>query len=301
MTNIKISEVLSFLDEKEIKYEFKGSPQEEIIGFSSLKNYKRDTITWIKSPKELAGTDTSYIHFVVTEINSGILASNILEVGNSKEVFFKILEHFFKEKTLFEISSNSVIETESVAKNVAIGQYCYIGKNVIIEENVRIGNNVSIECPCHIGTGTVIGSGVIIGTDGFGYYSDVNNLHYRVPHLGGVQIGRNVDIGANTCIDRGTIDDTIIDDGAKIDNLCHIAHNVHIGKNVYVIALSMLGGSSVVEENGYIAPGVMVKNQKIVHKNAFVGMGTVVLKDVPENKVVIGVPAKILRDNLGEK
>jgi len=119
-----------------------------------------------------------------------------------------------------------------------------------------------------------------------------------VPHYGGVVIGQNVEIGANTCIDRGTLDDTIIGNNVKIDNLCHIGHNCIIKDNSSIVALSMLGGSAIIEENSYIAPGVMIKNQLKIGENSLIGIGAVVIKDVEKNKVVAGVPAKVIRENL---
>ena len=106
-----------------------------------------------------------------------------------------------------------------------------------------------------------------------------------------------MEIGANVCIARGTLADTIIECNVKIDNLCHIAHNVHIGKNCLVIAQSMLGGSSVLHDDVYVAPAAAIINQVEIGRNSLVGMGAVVTKSVEENKVVAGVPAKVLRDN----
>ena len=96
---------------------------------------------------------------------------------------------------------------------------------------------------------------------------------------------------SNVCIVRGTIDDTVIEDGVKIDNLSHVAHNCVLEENAVMAFPCFLGGSSRVEQNGYIAQGV-VRNQCTVHENGFVGMGAVVTKDVPANTIVVGNPAK---------
>ena len=109
-------------------------------------------------------------------------------------------------------------------------------------------------------------------------------------------LGNNVDIGANTCIDRGTIEDTIIGDYSKIDNLCHIAHNVVIESNVFVIAQSMIGGSVLLKNDSYVAPGSIIMNQITIGNSSLVGMGAVVTKDVEDEKVVAGIPAKVIRE-----
>lgn len=298
MKSISITEILSFLKERNIDFSFQGCCSDRVIGFSSLNHYKNGTITWVKNPASFGEKKENLpMQLVITEQNSGLNPKNIIEADNSKEIFFSVLRQFWGEVEEREIAGDSVILTKSIGKNVSIGHHCFVGKDVVIEDNVQIGNNVQIECPCHIGDNSTIASGVVIGTDGFGYFQDNQGQYQKVPHFGGVWIGSKVEIGANTCIDRGTIDDTCIGDNVKIDNLCHIAHNVQIGENSLVIALSMIGGSATLEKDVYIAPGCLIKNQIEIEKDAFVGMGTVVLCNVPQNKVVVGVPAKILRDN----
>ncbi len=157
---------------------------------------------------------------------------------------------------------------------------------------------MQIEGPVVIGYKSIIHSGTIIGTDGFGYFME-QDQYRKIPHFGGVWIGKYVEIGANTCIDRGTLDDTMIEDGVKIDNLCHIAHNVQIGKNSLIIACSLLGGSCRIGKGGYVAPGAIVKNQVTVGENSVIGMGAVVTKDIRAGVIAAGIPARVLRENDG--
>lgn len=298
MKSISITEILNFLKDRNIDFSFHGCCDDRVIGFSALNNYKSGTVTWVKNPNTFdEKNEKLMMQLVITERNSGLSPQNIIEADNSKEVFFSVLQQFWGGVEEKRIADDSVILTNNIGKNVAIGHHCFIGENVIIEDNVQIANNVQIECPCYIGDNSIIASGVVIGTDGFGYFQDEQGRYQKVPHFGGVRIGSKVEIGANTCIDRGTIEDTCIGDNVKIDNLCHIAHNVQIGDNSLVIALSMIGGSAILGKDVYIAPGCLIKNQVQIEKDAFVGMGTVVLNNVLQNKVVVGVPAQILRDN----
>lgn len=305
--NINISDILSFLKSVNLEYSYIGNRELEICEYSSLNNVKGNSITWIKNIENFSKDKFNNI------ANLLIVSNEILNIEiqnknpsfifckNPKEVFFCILNEFFKREQYVDyISPNSIIETKTIGRNVYIGHNCYIGKEVIISDNVVIKNNVSIEGKVIIGEDTIIHSGVVIGTDGYGYFQNSEGKNMKVPHYGGVVIGKDVEIGANTCIDRGTLDDTIIGNSVKIDNLCHIAHNVVIKDNCSVIALSMLGGSAVLEKNSYIAPGVMVKNQLVVGENSLVGMGAVVIKDVEKNKVVAGVPAKVIREKIEE-
>ena len=190
----------------------------------------------------------------------------------------------------------AVIKSKNVGENCFIGHHSFIGADVTLEDNVYVGHNVTIQNRVYIKENTIIGSGCVIGGDGFGYYKDDRGISKKVPHFGGVIIGKNVEIGSNTCIDRGTLDDTIIGDYVKIDNLCHIAHNVQIGEKSKVIALSVLAGSCKLGEAVYVAPGTLVKNQVKVGAGSVIGMGGMVLKDVEKGKVMVGAPAKVLRN-----
>jgi UDP-3-O-[3-hydroxymyristoyl] glucosamine N-acyltransferase len=114
-----------------------------------------------------------------------------------------------------------------------------------------------------------------------------------------VEIEENVEIGSNTCIDRGALGNTIVRSGAKIDNLVHLAHNVVVGCNALVIANSMIGGSTVIEEGAWIAPSVSVMNQVSIGKSSILGMGAVVIKDVADGAVMVGNPAKALEKKIG--
>lgn len=266
-------------------------------GISSLESPKEHTISWIKSGRAHMITDILYADKMLFVINKDDQYSHfenhhVITCNNPKEIFFEIVEKFFLQVKAANICKDSIICSNKIGKNVSIGHHCFIGEDVIIGDHVVIKNNVSIECPAFIGEKSIIHSGAILGGDGFGYYKNKEGIHKKVPHLGGIVIGRNVEIGANSCIDRGTIDNTIIGDHAKIDNLCHIAHNVKIGANTLVIALSVLGGSSVLEDNSYIAPGVTVRNQVRIGENTVVGMGSVVTKNIGADKIVMGVPAR---------
>jgi UDP-3-O-[3-hydroxymyristoyl] glucosamine N-acyltransferase len=297
-----INEILGFLNETRIKCHYAGLPDALIENFCPLSEPKAHCITWIKNIDTYDFSNLPADLQLILVVNffdnrEDLKKYNIIKCDNPKETFFEILNRFFAVSKKSEIAPDSIIETQNMGKNISVGHHCYICKDVIIGDNVSIKNNVIIECPTEIGDNTIIWSGVVIGSDGYGYYKRSDGINYKIPHFGGVKIGKNVEIGANACIDRGTLSDTIIGNNVKIDNLCHIAHNVQIEDNAMIIAMSMLAGSSVVRENAYIAPGALIINQKTVGKDAFVGLGAVVIDNVPSGKAVFGVPARIFRDN----
>lgn len=136
----------------------------------------------------------------------------------------------------------------------------------------------------------------VIGSDGFGYERNEKGELEKFPHIGGVVIGDNVDIRAHACIDRGTINDTVIGEGTKINNLAHVGHNVTIGKHCLIGVQSVIAGSAIVGDYVYIAPGALIRNKIKIGDRAFIGLGTVVTKDVPSNTVVVGNPAREINE-----
>jgi len=301
--SVTVQSILSYLSNEGLKYEYYGSNDIFLNSHCPLSDLRPNCVTWIKA---IGTYDLSKIQYpkdlliVVDALPDNFNSSdfNLIVTGSPKYIYFEILSEFFPPKYELDlIASTAIILTEQVGKNLSVGYNSYIGKDVVIGDNVRIGNNVSISYKAVIGNDCIIDSGVVIGAFGYGYYTDMENHPVKVPDYGGVIVGNRVEIGANTCISRGTLADTIISDDVKIDNLCHIAHNVQVGARSFIIAQSMIGGSCVLGEDVYIAPGANIMNQAIIGNNAFVGMGAVVTKNVPANKVVAGVPAKILRDN----
>ena len=295
---MKIRDILDFLDNSEIDYEFTGKDNREIKGFSALSNYKAGSITWIKNDRgyEAAGRPTN-IDCAIVQSNVPVNLNDVIYSRNSKEVFFSILHHFWGNNIeAGSIGVNSVVD-ENVIKDqtVTIGANCSIIGNITIGANTVIENNVVIQGNVSIGANCIIHSGTVIGCDGYGYYFEDDGTIGKVEHFGGVEIADRVEIGANACIDRGTIDNTVIGFNSKIDNLVHIAHNVQIGKNVCVVAGAAICGSAKLHDGAYVAPGGIVKNQLEVGENALVGLGAVATKEVEDSMVVAGVPAKPIR------
>ncbi len=132
---------------------------------------------------------------------------------------------------------------------VTLGRGCVIGPGCVLGDGVTLGDdgwlwaNVTIQPGCVIGERVLIHPGAVIGSDGFGQADD-DGRWLKIPQIGRVIIGDDVEIGANVCIDRGAIADTVIEDGVKLDNLVHIAHNVRIGADTVIAALSGIAGST---------------------------------------------------------
>ena len=166
---------------------------------------------------------------------------------------------FFVEKATPGIHPSAVIHPDA-----QIGENVFVGANTVIE-NCTIGDDTIIDANVHIYSPVIIGkhcsvkSGAVLGGMGFGFEKDENGNLFRFPQIGNLFIGDYVEIGANTCIDRGALSDTVIGDYCKINNLCHIAHNNKIGKNVVITAQVNISGSSVIENEVWIAPNASIR------------------------------------------
>jgi UDP-3-O-[3-hydroxymyristoyl] glucosamine N-acyltransferase len=136
-----------------------------------------------------------------------------------------------------------------VGADAVIGDRCSIGPHCVIEDGVRLGDDCRLQARvtvCHdvsIGARCVFKPGSVVGSDGFGFAPDVDG-YVRVPHIGSVRIGNDVDVGANTTIDRGTIEDTVIEDGVKLDNQVQVGHNCRIGAHTVIAGCVGISGSS---------------------------------------------------------
>jgi UDP-3-O-[3-hydroxymyristoyl] glucosamine N-acyltransferase len=216
-------------------------------------------------------------------------------VKNPRLAFQKILTNFFVEKNAPAISTTAIIDPSvKIGINVNIGHSTVIEKNCLIGDNVEIGHNNSILANTIIGNNVKIGSNNTIGGVGFGYEKSEDGEYELIPHIGGVKIDEDVEIGNNTCIDRAVLGYTHLMKNCKIDNLVHIAHGVTIGENSLIIANAMVAGSAMIGKNVWVAPSASIINKANVGDNAVIGMGAVVLKNVDENAVVVGNPAKSL-------
>ncbi len=293
---IKIGDVLDYLTQQGVVYQFQGDLSVDIEGFSSLGNYKGKTLTWIKKLDSIPNSEVlNDVTLAVVEDGVKLELPNMIMVKNSKKCFFDIIEHFFNHPVILpEVGAGTYISPSvKLGKNVKIGYNCVLDGDITVGDGTVIYHNVSIINKVKIGSDCVIQSGVVIGQDGFGYSEDEDHRKTMVRHYGGVIIGNNVHISANCNIARGTIDNTVIGDGSKFDALCHIAHNVEIGENVALIAGATIYGSVQIGDNAYVS-GCIVKNQKKIGENALVGMGSIVIKDVEAGMVVAGNPAKPL-------
>jgi UDP-3-O-[3-hydroxymyristoyl] glucosamine N-acyltransferase len=195
------------------------------------------------------------------------------------------------EKT--HIVNGAIIsKTAKIGFNSTIFPGTYIGGEVEIGNHVFLGAGSKLVGKIQIGNNVIIRENVVIGADGLTTDRDEHGKAVTMPQFGGVIIEDEVSIGANTVIARGAIDDTIICRGSKIDNSCFISHNVRIGADSFIVGESIFFGSSSTGEQVLVSGNATIRNGIHIGNKSIVGMGSVVVKSVPDETVVKGNPAK---------
>ena len=165
-----------------------------------------------------------------------------------------------------------------------------LGADVTIGAGSRLSARVTVLDGVRIGERCIVHPGAVIGADGFGFAPN-RGAWVKVPQLGSVAIGNDVEIGANTTIDRGTIDDTVIEDGVKLDNLVQIAHNVRLGEHTIMAAMSGVAGSTKVGKRCMIGGGVVMINQLTICDDVMFTFRSVVTRSVDRAGYVFRQPA----------
>lgn len=179
----------------------------------------------------------------------------------------------------------SIGDRTVVYANAFIGQRSVIGAdttiypNVVIREDVVVGDRVIIHC------------GTVIGSDGYGFVQH-EGRHLKIPQVGGVEIGDDVEIGALATIDRATLDRTVIGRGTKIGDLCHIAHNCRIGEDVLLLPTVAVSGSVTIGNRAVLAGRSGTADNLTIGEGAVLGGTAVAFKDVPPGAQMWGNPAR---------
>ncbi|RVT73446.1 UDP-3-O-(3-hydroxymyristoyl)glucosamine N-acyltransferase [Flavobacterium sufflavum] len=242
-----------------------------------------------------------------------------IKVKNADLAMSQILELFAPALPEFhvDIHPNAVVDkTASIGAGTKIGAGSYVGPNVKIGENSTIYPNVTIldestigkntviwsgtvvRERCHIGNGCIIHPNATIGADGFGFRPCPEKGLVKIPQIGNVIIGNNVEIGANSCIDRGKFSSTVLGDGCKIDNLVQIGHNSKLGQFCIMAGNSGLAGSVTLGNGVIIGGSASIKDHTTIGDGAVIGAGSGVTCDIPAGKTMLGYPAVEARDAL---
>jgi len=271
-----------------------------VDNLSSLSGSTKKSISFYNDPKfkdDLLSTKARIVILKKNDVDLRKGASII--VDDPYLAFAKLSNLFYQSHKSTLIHENASIFTNAklgvnlyvgafavIGSKVSVGDNVYIGANSVIGDNVKIGKdsiihpNVTIESNVEIGNCCEILAGARIGTSGFGFAREIEGNWLKIPQVGKVIIGNNVDIGANTTIDRGALDNTIIHDGVKIDNLVQIGHNCEIGENTIIAGCAGIAGSTKIGKNCMIGGAAMIKGHITIADDTIISGGTGIGKNV---------------------
>ncbi len=282
--------------------EVRGDPNVEIHGVASLSSAGPQHISYLASKRyRTALADTSAGAVILAREDADRFSGTCVIVDNPRLCFARAAA-LFNPRVAFKpgvhptavvdqtatvaatasIGAYSVLERETVVEDhVFIGAGCYLGPRTRVGRSSMLVAQVIVSQDCVIGQDCIIHPGAVIGSDGFGYVSD-GQRWVKIPQLGRVRIGNEVEIGANTTIDRGALDDTVIADGVKLDNLTQIAHNVRIGAHSAMAAQVGIAGSTQVGEGCTIGGQAGVIDNLEIADRVHITAGSLVTSSIKE-------------------
>jgi UDP-3-O-[3-hydroxymyristoyl] glucosamine N-acyltransferase len=296
---------------KHLEGEVLGNASAALKGFAPADSARPGDLTFAENEDFFERAEKSAATAIIADKRFTSTKKILIRVADARIAFAKALALFFPERT-FAASIHPTAIVAAGAKidpSAHIGPYCVIGERVrlgartvlqggnFIGEDSKLGEdvnlfpNVTVYPRTEIGRRVRIHANTVIGSDGFGYVQD-GNIHRKVPQIGKVVIGDDVEIGAGVTIDRAALDSTVIGKGTKIDNLVQIAHNVEIGEGCLLIAQSGIAGSSklgnyvVLAGQSGIAGHLKIGNQVIITGKAGV------MHDIPDGEKWLGIPAQ---------
>ena len=309
--SLKLSEVA-----KLVGGELVGDGRLVITGVSGIKEAEEGDITFLSNDRYLAFLNETKASAVVAAPEVVSDKKPLIRLKNPSQAFSKIVTYFFPEA---EEVFSGIHLTAAIGAGVKMGKNVAIGPHAVIEDAVEIGDGtvlgagvfvgrgaklgqacrlypqVTLRSRVEIGDRVVIHSGTVIGSDGFGYET-VEGKHLKIPHLGSVTIGDDVEIGSNVCVDRGRFKNTRIGRGTKIDNLVQVAHNVIIGENCLLVAQCGISGSTVLGNYVIVAGQAGLIGHIELGDEAVVAARSGVSKSIPPKTTVLGEPARPIQE-----
>jgi len=185
-------------------------------------------------------------------------------------------------------SSAVVAKDAKLGARVSIGALCVVGEGVSIGDDTCLYPQVVVYPRCAIGARVIVHSGAVIGADGFGI-ADEDGRWVKIPQIGAVRIGDDVEIGANTTIDRGAIDDTVIEEGVKLDNQIQVGHNVRIGAHTAIAGCAGIAGSADIGRHCTIGGAAVILGHLNIVDHVNISAGTLISRSILKPGTYTGV------------
>ena len=290
---------------KALELEYRGEAGLEINGVASPRSARTGELCFVQDQKLLDEISTSHCSAVIlpAALAGKVAGKSLLLSENPQYSFVQAIKALEIEST--DDAAGNIHPSAVIADSARLGKGVTIGAQVVIEDDVELGAGTSIgagsviesgatvgsQCLLHsrvtlgpsvtLGDRCIIHSGAVIGSDGFGLVMHEQRWK-KIPQLGSVYIGDDVEIGANTTVDRGALDDTIIEQGCKLDNQIQVAHNVHIGAHTAIAACVGIAGSAIIGQHCKISGAAVVLGHLTVADNVTITAMSLVTKDIRE-------------------
>jgi UDP-3-O-[3-hydroxymyristoyl] glucosamine N-acyltransferase len=296
---------------KHLQGEVFGDATSALKSFAPAEHAQAGDLTFAENEGYFARAEQSAATAIITDKHFTSSRKILIRVPNARVAFAKALALFFPEqKFIAGIHSTAAIAPSAkIDTSAHVGPYCVIGERVkigaktvlqagnFVGDDSKIGDdvnlfpNVMIYPRTEIGHRVRVHAGTVIGSDGFGYVQD-GGIHRKVPQIGNVLIGDDVEIGANVTIDRGALGATVIGKGTKIDNLVQIAHNIEIGEHCLLCAQVGLAGSSKLGNYVVLAGQVGIAGHLKIGNQVTIGSKAGVMHNIPDGETWLGTPAQ---------
>lgn len=316
MQPLAVKDIAEFLQGEII-----GDQELHISGVSKIDEGIQGTLSFLANPKYDGHLESTEASAILVSLNKELPENGrtYIRVDDPYLGFCKVMNQYFNPIQRY----SGISESATIDGSADIAEDVFVGANAVIEADVRIEAGVKIFPNTFIGTGSVIGqdtvihpntsvyrdsiigkrtiihSGTVIGSDGFGHAPQKDGTYVKIPQIGNVVIGDDVEIGSNCSIDRATIGSTVIEDGCRLDNLIQVAHNVVIGANTVIAGQAGISGSTTLGKNCVIGGQVGFAGHINIADGTQIGAQSGLAKSVDEKgQQLFGSPAVPLKEAL---
>ena len=288
-----------------------GDANATLTGFAMIDKAKAGDLTFAETPEYFAAAEASAATAIIAGNDAASTKKTVIRVANPRLAFAKALAIFFPEPkfaagihpSAVVAASAQVDPTAHIGPHCTIGERVKIGANCVLQSGNSVGDdsvlgdetnlfpNATIYSRTQIGKRVRIHAGAVIGSDGFGYVFDTS-FHRKVPQIGNVIIGDDVEIGANTTVDRAALGSTSIGKGTKIDNLVQVGHNVEIGEHCIFCAQVGISGSTKIGSYTVMAGQAGLAGHLKIGNKVTIGSKSGVMHNIPDGEQWLGIPAQ---------
>jgi UDP-3-O-[3-hydroxymyristoyl] glucosamine N-acyltransferase len=288
-----------------------GDGSVKLTGFAPADSAWPGDLTFAESADYFARAEQSAASAIIVDGAYASASKVLIRVPNARIAFAKVLALFFPEPAFpAAIHPTAIIApTAQLDPSVFVGPYCvvgersrlgprtvlqggnHVGADCQLGEEVNLFPNVTLYARTIIGNRVRLHAGTVIGADGYGYVLDAGQ-HRKIPQIGNVIIGDDVEIGANVTVDRGALGSTVIGKGTKIDNLVQVAHNVVVGENCLLVSQAGIAGSTKLGDYVTLGGQVGLAGHLKIGNRVSVAAQSGVMHNIPDGETWLGYPAQ---------